>query len=384
MAINSLSYAPPIRRGTRPVKPDYELLENAIGLAEEGKSLESVTKTFEHLFPSQKIPDLASSPFSFTQGSSRVTIKLENDELVVSVPLVKLPTGGGSIAALRFVLTKISGSGQLHQPRLRGDDVFLEFRDKLPRLHPTKLVEVLRRMPFEADNNDDWLIGQFSASPVERMPVDPVNDEEFARCDAIWREHWNDVDELLKESIKKRSVWFLDEVTAYAIFRIRFALPIVGFLASRLSEAASTWNDGDEDPVKRETALGKTIKEMKDISPDELRKNLGHVVYAFSPLEDGSPSMLSGYFGDDGNYIDTIDELRKSGKAFDAALGLICTYNYLLARHNWREEVETEMKKGLEMASGKPWREVATVLFDHAKALASKYGGDDDDEDEED
>jgi hypothetical protein len=380
MAISSLSYAPPIRRGARPAKPDYELLETAINLSEEGKSLDAVTKTFEHLFPKQKAPELSKEPYVFTQGSSRVTVKLENGDLVVSVPLVKLPTGGGAIAALRFVLTKISGSGQLHQPRLRGDDVFLEFRDKLERVHPNKLLEVLRRMPFEADNNDDWLIGQFQAQPVERTPIEPVDDDEFKRAEAIWQEHWNEVDELLKESIKKRSVWFLNEVTAYAVFRIRFALPLCGYLASRLSEAANTFNDGDEDPIKRETQLGKTVKEMKAVTGEELRKNLGHSTYAFSPLAEGEPEMLSGYF-DTGNYIDTIDELRKQGKAFDAALGLVCTYNYLLARHYWPEDTENFMKEGLAMASGKPWREIATVLFDHAKELASKFGSDDEEDD---
>ena len=96
MAISSLTYSPPVRRDARPPRPDYELLEAAGTLADEGKPLEAVIKVYQHLFPSQAVTDLATQPFSFVQGSSRVTSKIEGDDLVISVPLVKLPTGGSA------------------------------------------------------------------------------------------------------------------------------------------------------------------------------------------------------------------------------------------------------------------------------------------------
>ena len=34
---------------------------------------------FEHLLPGEKVPNLATSAFSFTQGSSKVTTRIEND-----------------------------------------------------------------------------------------------------------------------------------------------------------------------------------------------------------------------------------------------------------------------------------------------------------------
>jgi hypothetical protein len=385
MTISSLRYAPPILRGERPPDPDFELLDAAVALNDEGRALESVTKVFEHLFPTQKVPNLAAGPFSFVQGSSRVTVRIDNGDLLVTVPLVKLPTGGSAIAAMRYVLGKLSGAHQLHQPRLRGDVLILEFRDKLTRIHPGKLIEILRRMPMDADNNDDWLIGQFAALPLARAPVEPVNDDEFARCAAIWREHWNDCEELLKESHKKRSLFFLNELTAYALSRISFTLPLCGFLGAQLAEGGATFNNDAEDPLKRETALGKCVKHMKAVTDEELRKNLGHVVHAFSPLNEGTPGMLSHYFeaGDD-TYMEAIDELRRSGRASEAALALIGTYYFLLAYNYWPEEAEAEMKRGLARASGKPWREVATLLFDHARELADRFGGEDENDEDDD
>ena len=380
MAITTLTYAPPIRRNARRPNLDYERLETASTLAEEGRPVEALLEVFAHLLPGAPVPDLAKEPFSFTQGSSKVSTSVENDDVVITVPLVKLPEGERAIAALRYVLTNISGTGQLYQPRLRGDDIHLEFRDRLARLHPAKVVEVLRHMPEEADQNDDFLIAEFGALPLERAPISPLDDAEVARAEAIWQEHWTAVEELIKECQRKRSMFFLNETTAYALHRIQFVLPLSGVLASRLAQAASTFQDGDSDPVKREAALARCAKEMKAVSTDDLRMSLGHASYAISPLDDGTPNVLSGYLGPR-NYMEMIDRLRDSGKPFEAALALISTYHYLLNKFSWPEPIEVALREGLAGASGKPWREAANLLSEHAKALAAKFA-DDEEEDE--
>jgi hypothetical protein len=382
MSITSLTYVPPIRRGTRPSRPDYEQLEAAVALNDEGKHVEAVHKAFAHLFHTD-IPDLAKQPFTFVQGSSRVTARIEGDDLVIAVPLVRLPDGGRAIAALRFVLTKLAANGQLHQPRLRGDDIYLEFRDRVARMHPVKVLEVLRRMPLAADTNDDWLIGQFGALPLERAELGALDEAELARADTIWHDHWHEVEELSKESQRKRSLFFLNEVTAYALHRLNFALPLSGFVGARLNEAAATFNDGNGDPMKREASMAKALKDMKAVTPAELHGSLGHATYAISPLAEGTPKVLSGYFAG-GNYIETIDRYRKSDKQIDAALALICTYNFLLARYAWPAEVEARLEDGLMKSSGKPWREAADVMWHHAKELVAEFGEDEEDSADED
>jgi hypothetical protein len=375
MAPSSFSFAPAVRRPAAFPALDYGLLEAAYAAAEEGHPQDAIGKVLAHLFPGRELPDLTLQPFTFTQGSSHVSVKLEGDELAISVPLIRLPQGGGQVAALRFLLTRISGSGQLHQPRLRGDAVYLEFRSPVAQLHPTKLLEALRRMPLEADSSDDWLIGQFQALPLDRALIDSLDESELARALAIWRVHWEEIDELLKESQRKRSMFFLNELTAYGLYRLRYALPLCGFLASRLEEAASTFNDNDVDPLKREAALAKCAKEMKAVSAEELAKSLGHAEYAISPLSEGKPEVLTSYF-ESGEYLKSIDKLRSTGKSLDAALALVSTYTYLLGRFSWPPELAADLEAGLARISGLPWRETASVLFDHAEALMKKYGED--------
>ena len=88
MAISTLNYAPPIRRNARRPNLDYDLLEAAGTLAEEGRPMEALLKVFAHLLPGAQVPDLAKAPFSFTQGSSKVSTRIENDDVVITVPLV--------------------------------------------------------------------------------------------------------------------------------------------------------------------------------------------------------------------------------------------------------------------------------------------------------
>jgi hypothetical protein len=385
MTINSLSFAAPVRKVVRTPPLDYELLERAVEQFNAGQFAEALETVLRHLFPGRDVPEGPAGTFTFPQGSSRVTLRWDAQGLKVSVPLVRLPTGGRATAALRFLLTQVSGTGQLHQPRLRGEEVHLEFEDRLSRLHPLKLLEVLQQAPVQADRYDDWMVDQFGAAPLEREPITPLDADELARAEEIWHTHWNEVEELVKETQRKRSIFFLNEVTAYAFFRLRQALPLSGSLSTRLDESAGTFNHTDQDPDKRLAVLLKCAKEMRSVPVDELSRNMGHARYSISPLGEGTGKCLKHYLAP-GEYLDGVDEARRSGQLIDAAIALFSTFHFLLARWSWPEPIEALLQDGIARASDKPWREAATILRDQGIAVVARYdeeGYEDEDEEEE-
>ncbi|MFO0617644.1 MAG: hypothetical protein U0414_33930 [Polyangiaceae bacterium] len=382
MAIGSLVCPKPVRRPHRAVNLDYAVRDAAVDLFTAGDFEAAVVKVFEHLFSrAPSIPELREGGFQFVQGSSRVTVTLDADLLSVRVPLVTLPDGGTTTAALRYMLTRICGSGQLHQPRLRGDDVHLEFKERLENLHPIKLLEVLRRMPTEADKADDWMSVQFGAKALESEPPEPLAPEELERSLEIWRAHWHQVDELLKEGQRKRSIFFLNEVTSLARYGIRYWLPLTGYLPGRLQESSAVYCDSDVEPFKREAALTKCIKEMRALSREALEQNLGHARYAISPVSEGTPRVISEYLGP-GNYMETISRLRSSGKAMDAALALVSTMVYVAGEFSWAPEVGALFEEILGEASERPFGEAAALLSRGAKTLVERFGEDPDRDDE--
>lgn len=380
MSITSLSCAEPIRRRERVSTPDYDALHEAIALYEDGQAERSLTRALEHLFPGRELPDLRKEPFSFAQGTSKVTLTLEGEEVRVRVPLVRLRDDSLTTAALRFLLTNISGIGVLFKPCLRGNDVHLEFEDRLSRLHPQKVLEVLRQMPFRADANDDWLIEEFRCEPLDRAPLDALSDDELERAMAIWRSHWRDVEELAKESQRKRSEFFFDEITAYADYHLRQALPLHGYWWSRVSSASDSFNSNRLSMDDREQALMKCVREMAEVDVDQLRGSLGHVTYAISPVAEGNEQTLRHHLGP-GGYLDTVTRLHNAGRYMDAAVALASTYCYLLARFAWDDPIEGLLLEGVKVANGQPWRACASSLLAQNRKVMAALEEDDGDDD---
>lgn len=385
MPITTLSYEAPVKRPAVVPELDFELLERAETLAQEGNPRDAVLEVFRHFFPGTALPALDAHAFTFTQGSSRVSTRFDGDDLVVTVPLVKLPEGGRAIAAMRYLLERTSAVGQLYQPRLDGTDVRLEHRDRLSRFHPAKLVEVLRRMPQEADRTDDWLVAEFGATALDPAAVESLTDEELARAQQIWQTHWREVDELFQECRRKRSLFFLNEVTAYTINNVSALLPLSGVLATRINQMAGTFNDSQQSGSDREASLGACIKEMKAASPEKLAASLSHATYAIAPKRRGDARVVVGLLGP-GDYMARIDSMRKSEGVMDAALALVSSYVYLLGAFTCEPEIAERLHAGLTKACGKPFRELAKILFDDATELAKdlKSKLEEDEEEEED
>lgn len=373
MSISSLICPQPIRRRPAIAPRDYARRDRAIESFEAGQFLTAVHETLGYLLPGESIPDLGREALCFVQGSARVRVRLEGDDLALSTALLSLRPEAQSTAALRYVLTRLSATGQLFQPRLHEDTITLEFRERLSLLHPAKLAEVVQRMAVESDNNDGWLAQRFGVGAPDREPVTPLDDAEFARALEIWNTHWASVDELMLESRRRRSVRFLDALGSYAANQVRYALPLFGSVRAALNESADAYTDKDENPNKRDSALAKCIKEMRQVPVDELRLCLGHACHAMNPLHEGTPSLLTSMLGG-GHRMQTTGELRAAGRSLEAALELIADYLYLLADHSWPGEVEAALRAGLDLISGKPWREAADVLWNHANQTARTFG----------
>jgi hypothetical protein len=380
MTITSLKYFDPIRRSEPRSAVDYALLEEAIELAREQNHIASIERVFAHVFPGHAI-DLHAG-FTFTQGSAQVHCKVAEGALAISAPLARLVEGSNAIAALRYVLTRVSGSGQMHQPRLRNNDLSIEFREPIGIIQPTKLLEVVKRIATEAEASENWILTQFGAARLSQATVAALEPAVCADAIAIWRAHWADIDALVKESQRKRSMFFLNEVTAFALNRITYTLPLHGFVAARLSERGTVFNDSSVDPSRREETLRRAAKEMRDLSDETLRACLGHATHAIDPLEPGLTQVIASNLGAS-DYMKNIDRFRTSEKASDAALALFGTYYFLLSRYSWPDHLAEELTSGLKQASGQGWRAAAKTLFDHAKELATRLSKDLDESEDE-
>ena len=372
MSLAFLHCAQPIRRRL-PFQPrDYARRDRAIELFEAQQYHDALRETLIYLLQAEPAADLRTQPLCLVQGSARVHLRQHDDALDVRVVLAALNADSQATAALRYVLSRLSATGQLHQPRLRDGLIQLEYREQLALLHPLKLIEVLQRLPVEADRNDSWLADAFNLEMRDREPIAPLSDDEFERAEAVWTRHWSAVDELVMESRRRRSLRFLDAVGAIALNQARYTLPMHGIVRARLYEGADTFNDREESPNKRDAALAKTVKEMRQIDRDTLRRCLGHAHYSINPLQEGTPAVLNATLG--AARMQVIGELRTGGRAMEAAVLLIADHCDLLAYYCWPAAIDARLREALDLASDRPWREAAELLWNHAHGTVKLHG----------
>lgn len=370
----SLSYAPPIRHRRPLARRDHARRDHAIELFGQGKVLPAIRETFRYLLQ-QSVPDLSRRDFHFVQGSARIHARVDGDELVLTSALASVGRRGASTAALRFFLSRTSSTGQIYQPRLANGVLALEFRDRLALMHPLKLAEALERLPMEADRTDTWLGERFGVATPDREPGLPLTPAERRRAVALWQRHWSEIDALMAESRRRRSVRLLDAIGAIAVYRVHDALPLSGAVRVKLNESADVYTDREQNPTRRDAALARCVRQMREIDGAALLAALGHRNYAIDPLRPGSPQLITGTFSA-GNRLQVLGELIGAGRALEAAVELHSCYYYLLANHAWPPPIENALRKALAAASGKGWQDAASCLQEHAHRLVRKLGND--------
>lgn len=384
MAISSL-YLPPSLRRPIPFAPrDHLRRERAIELYEGGKHLAAIDEAIGYLLlPGQVEPNLADTPLCLVQGTARVHLRIEGERLIGRAALGRLGEHSSVTAALRHFLSRVSGTGQLFQPRLREGVVTVEFDERLTLLHPHKLVELVQKMTETACNADSWLVEDFGMEPLDREALAPLNDYETRRSIEIWNAHWAAVDEMVDEVRRHRSTSLLNRIADYAYSQILYALPLNGSLPEHLNDANQVYADREEQPAKRLATLAKSSKEARALPVADVLKSLGHVGYAINPISEGTAPMLAKVLSGT-QREQAIGDYNAAGRVFESALFQAVDYLYLLAWFVWPTTVETALREALDLASGRPLREAADVLRTRALAIIRAHGQVEDERDESD
>ncbi len=370
--------------------PQYDLRDQAIARFEKGDFVGALQRTLKYINPRVGKVDLKRAPVRWTQGTAEVEISLLTNaipssqvaqsaegpitSLQVQSSLLRCPTDRSNPAALRYFLKTLSNTGQLFQPRLHGDVMRLEFQEHLSLLHPQKLIEVMQKLPGIADSHDTWLQDELGTLAYDRAAIKKLSAKETARALSFWRTHWSEMDALLKESRRRRSIQFLDAIGRIALNHVSYVLPLFGSLRRELTQAADIYTDRDEKPRERENELARCIRSMQEVSEEKLLSCVGHLQFAISPFAAGSADVLRSALGSV-NHMHQANELRLTGRTLEAGVGLVANYLYLLAYFVWPKPVEKNLRECMTAVSGKSWRVIADQLWQQAQGIAQHLEG---------
>ncbi|MBK8286221.1 MAG: hypothetical protein IPK97_15820 [Ahniella sp.] len=373
MSLSAFHCPPPIRYRRPLIARDYARRDLAIELFDRGEYVQAITETFAHAMPEVVARTPFVLPMSFAQGSSRFDVRLDGDELVLTTVLAELNPGANATALLRFALSRMAGTGQIYQPRLKDQVVRIEFREQLRHLHPLKLLEVLMKLPAEASGQDQWLAEEFQVARPASAALTPLTEAEAQAAVAFWHRHWSDMEILHNEVRRRRSVRMLDFAGSLASNLTRLVLPLNGSVRIELDEFADEIADREESVSKRDAAMARLVRAMQGVDDTRLLASLGHGEYAINPLREGSPSMIHSLYGP-GERMQAVHDHRANGRLLEAGLELLSYGTYLLATCSWAEPVEQAIAALLASAHEKPIREVLDSLLVSAESIAEEYG----------
>lgn len=387
MPITSLYFPASLRRPMPYAPLDHARAEHAVELFEAGHHVEALDAALRYLLlPGGPEPALAREPMCLVQGTARIHLRVADGQLLVSAGLIRLNASANTVAVLRYILGEIAATGQLHQPRLRGDVLTVEFAERVALMHPSKFMQALKRLAEDACTADSWLQERFGVDMHDREPPDPLTEDEFERACAVWDAHWEATDALVDEVRRRRSTDLLNRVGAYARNQLEDVLPLQGDLYEWVNDAQDAFRDRDVPAGKRVDALATHVREARALSRDALRPGLGHARYALNPLREGTPSLLAKMLGGE-RRAQMLGELDAEGRTLEAALFRACDLQWLLAYHAWPAPVEQALRAALHGISGRPLREASESMEAQIRAIIQNFTrgageGEDEDEDE--
>ena len=342
-------------------KIQRHLWQDTTKLFEEGKHLESLLKLFDYVDKDliAKRGNADKTEFNVPHGSVVVSIKIENEQVNIRVPFLKMPDKN-TIPLLRRI-TEINFSPlNLATIVLEGDELQFKYSTELKLCEPWKMYYVFREICINADNYDDEFIEKFGAIRIHEPKV-----EYFAESEQ--EEIWNTYQSMLSESSQyceyfenKRTPGFVWDVLLQLFFRIDYLIAPQGALRTDLEKIVGYMQNNNYS-IQQKIDKGKSFfAELKNITKEELCSNL-YISDLFIPVKStATHEKVKETFK---NQFETAKKEMVHNDYIGASLSIRYIFLYEFYYSYAPDDVVEIITTALEKSSGQPWAEAANILW---------------------
>jgi hypothetical protein len=331
-------------------------------LFEEGKYHESLLKLFDYVDKDlvAKRGNADKTEFNVPHGSVVVNIKIENDQLNIKVPFLKLPEKS-TIPLLRRI-TEINFTPlNLATIVLEGDELQFKYSTALKQCEPWKMYYVFREICINADNYDDEFIDKFGAIRIHEPSVEYFSEEKQ-------NEIWETYQAMLSEAAQygehfenKRIPGFVWDVLLQLFFYIDYQIAPQGALRTKIEDVVSYMQNRNYS-LQQKIDKGKSLfKDLQNISKEELCSNL-YITDLFIPVKNtASHESVKETFQ---NQFETAKKEMAHKDYLGAALSIRYIFLYEFYYSYAPEDVVETITTALEKSSGQPWEQAANILWE--------------------
>jgi len=351
-------------------KIQTEVWDSVVELYESGKYKESLLRLFDYVDKDiiSKRGNSDHTEFNIPHGSVVVNIKMNNGQLDVNVPFLKLPEKS-VIPILRRIAEINFSPLNLATIVLEGDELLFKYSSPLDLCEPWKMYDVFREICINADNFDDEFIQKFGAIRVHESKITEFDQQRK-------EEIWNNYQSMLAETKQyvdyfenKRIEGFVWDALLQLFLNIDYIIAPQGAMRTDLEEVVSFMQNNNYGFHEKADKGRNYFKKLQDISHDQLLSNL-YISDVFIPIKySASHQRVKETFT---HQYETAKKEMANSDFMGAALSIRYVFLYEFYYAYAPDDVVETMTRALEQSSGRPWNEAAGILW---SAIEQIMGG---------
>lgn len=302
--------------------------------------------------------------FEFKHGSTVVYVDVDDKDYKVSAPFLRV-TGDKVVPFLRQVTELNFNTLVLPRLALKDDVLTFEFASPIDGSFPYKVYDLFKNICHTADNFDDFFIEKFGVEHAEDLKVEHYDDSEV---DAFYEQFQG----TLKEAMEfvnyfegRRLYAFAKEILIMELQRLDYSLRPQGFLKGEIEKIIKGLKAREADDQKLMKQKPEVVK-LQEMEKEKFAKSM-YKVEVFVP-EGGKMDLM----GVKNYFKKTVEDAEKDleRRSYEGAYLILAGDIYSLLFYNdLPEDIYTTLVGFLEKASGKPWPDADTILFDGVKQL---------------
>lgn len=336
--------------------------DNAKKFFEDGNYVNSFYATLNYIDEDliTKYGNADKTEFTFPQGSAVVIVKLEDNQVKITAPFVKIPEKKflpifRKCTELNFKVMTL--------PQIVIQDNYLIFQYTMPidLCEPYKLYDVLRDIAQNADKYDDEFVEKFGAERIMQPMISNYDNAKMAdivaNCKAIAKETLAHIDYFEG----KRRMRNACDALYVGLKRMDYYCEPSGMLYKKLDDALSAMFNRDNDWIAKLKQGKQFLASFETMTQDEIKEDV-FVGFSLMPLKrNASRNFLEDYIE---NHLNETISLHNSADYIGSTYYGLYTLYSILANYNLEEHSKNAIEYSLKKAANQPWEDASDTLLE--------------------
>lgn len=358
---NCISFTKTVASGIKKFS-DPKYWDNAKKYFDEGNYTNAFYATLNYIDEDliNKYGNANKTEFTFPQGSAVVIVKIEDSQVKITAPFVKIPNTKflpifRKCTELNFKVMTL--------PQIVIKDNYLIFQYTMPLdlCEPYKLYDVLRDIAQNADKYDDEFVEKFGAERIMQPMISNYDNSQIAdilaNCKAIAKEALSHIEYF--ES--KRRMGNACDALFVGLKRIDYYCEPSGMMYKKLDDSLSEMFNGNNDWVGKLKIGKQFLASIDKISQEELQQDV-FVGFSLMPLKrNASRNFLEEFIE---NHLNEAISLHNNADYISSTYYSLYTLYSILANYNLEENSKNAIEYSLKKAAGQPWEEASDTLLE--------------------